>query len=71
MPATPSSVPHSSNPSNTSGFDTLIQVLGGALLGSAAVGSLSFLFGTPDTDLTRWMGISVGAGLVLAQRIKH
>jgi len=53
-----------------SGFDTLIYMTGGALLGSSAVGILAQFVGLSDTDATRITGIVIGAIVVLVMRLK-
>ncbi len=52
------------------GFDSVIYVFCGALLGSTAVGSLSIFNIIADTDTTRITGIAIGAIIVAVLRIK-
>lgn len=51
-------------------MDSIIYTACGGLLGSAAIGVLS-MFGVPDIDETRILGIAIGAGIVAALRFKR
>lgn len=51
-------------------FDTIIYIVGGGALGSAAIGILANLTSLPDTDVSRLSGMFIGAATIAILRAK-